>query len=312
MPLIRSEGHVPRRMTRRGLLALTVLFAAPSTVGAQTLIGPNDLLAEPWPEADYRIEYGDESLQFGYLRLPEGDGPYPVIAFVHGGCYLSMFDIQHAGLAEQGFADEGFAVWSIEYRKVGDEGGGWPNTFLDVAEGIDHLRQLAGQHDLDLNRVYAAGHSAGANFALWAAARPGVPESSDVYFDDPLPIRGVLGLAPAPTLGALHSANVCGGVVDRLMGGSPAEVPERYDAVSPMRLMPEDVPQRLVVGAHDASWGPSGQAYHAAAVEDGGSEVSLLEAPESGHFEVIAPGSSTWALVIEELRKLVDNRPPSP
>ncbi len=287
-----------------GLLALAVCLATPAAIGAQDLLGPNDLLDAPYPEADHRIEYGDEALQFGYLRLPEGEGPHPVVAFVHGGCYLSMYDIQHAGLAEQGLADEGFAVWSIEYRRVGDEGGGWPNTFLDVAMGLDHLRALADDHDLDLDRVYAAGHSAGANFALWAAARPQIPASSEVHVDEPLPIRGVLGLAPAPTLGALHAANVCGGVVDGLMGGGPAEVPERYDAVSPMRLMPRGVPQRLVVGAFDRSWGPSGRAYYAAAVEAGASPVSLVEAPESGHFEVIAPMSSTWAIVIEELRRL--------
>ena len=91
-----------------------------------------------------------------------------------------------------------------------------------------------------------------------------------------------------------------------MMGGGPEEVPARYDAVSPMRLMPAGVPQRLVVGAFDANWGPSGQAYYAAAVEAGLSEVSLVEAPESGHFEVIAPMSSTWAIVIEELRQLTE------
>ena len=142
---------------------------------------------------------------------------------------------------------------------MGDPGGGWPNTFVDVALGIDHLRELATSHRLDIDRVFAVGHSVGANFAIWAAARPKIPESSDVYMPQPLPIRGVLGLAPAPTLGSLHAANVCGDVVDSLLGGSPEDVP-----------------------------------------------VTMVEAPESGHFEVIAPQSSTWRNVLTELRRLVE------
>jgi acetyl esterase/lipase len=285
--------------TTCSLAMLVALLALPATALAQ-----NELFSAEWPQADHRIAYGTGPLQFGYLRLPEGNGPHPVVAFIHGGCYLSMYDIQHAGPAEQAFADEGFAVWSIEYRRVGDDGGGWPNTFLDVAAGLDHLRDLAGPHGLDLDRVYAAGHSAGANFALWAAARSQIAETSDVHAPDPISVQGVLGLAPAPTIGALHSANVCGGVIDGLMGGSPSELPERYAAVSPMRLMPRDVPQRLVVGAHDEVWGPSGRAYFAAAEAGGSSEIALVIAPDSGHFEVIMPTSSTWPIVIEELRKL--------
>ena len=130
---------------------------------------------------------------------------------------------------------------------MGDPGGGWPNTFVDVALGIDHLRELATSHRLDIDRVFAVGHSVGANFAIWAAARPKIPESSDVY-----------------------------------------------------------MPQRLVIGAYDQAWGPSGRAYYDAGLADGSAPVTMVEAPESGHFEVIAPQSSTWRNVLTELRRLVE------
>jgi acetyl esterase/lipase len=306
---IRTAGlHGPIR--RLGLIRLIALYAlcAPVAANAQRpsspqLISPADLMAVAWHEPDAKIGYGDDPLQFGYLRLPVGDGPHPVVAFVHGGCYLSQFDIRHAGLAEQALADAGYAVWSIEYRRVGDDGGGWPNTFLDVAAGVDHLRELSDQYGLDLDRVYSVGHSAGANMALWVAARPEVSPSSDVHTENPLPIAGVLALAPAATLAAFHEANVCGGVIDGLMGGSPEQVPERYAAVSPMRIMPR-VPQRLVVGAFDSSWGPSGRVYFEMASNMPGIEVTLVEAPESGHFEMIAPMTSTWAIVLSELEAL--------
>jgi acetyl esterase/lipase len=290
-------------------LTLATLLALAGATGAtvQDLLSPDDLvqMAADVAAPAARISYGDEPYQFGLLRVPEGSGPHPLIIAIHGGCYLSVFDIEHFAPFEQALADEGYAVWSLEYRRVGNEGGGWPNSFLDVAKGIDFARELIGRDrlNLDADRIYAAGHSAGANYAIWAAARPGIDPTSDVYLADPLPITGVLGLAPAATLGELQSTGVCGGVIDGLLGGSAEDFPDRYDAVSPMRLMPSGVPQRLVIGALDG-WAPAGQAYYDAAIADGGSDVTRVEAPESGHFEMIAPTSSTWPIVLEELRRL--------
>ena len=55
----------------------------------------------------------------------------------------------------------GFATWNIEYRRLGQAGGGWPGTYLDVGTAVDLLRTLAPQHQLDLNHVIVMGHSAG-------------------------------------------------------------------------------------------------------------------------------------------------------
>jgi acetyl esterase/lipase len=300
----------PRATLPACLAALAALTLFPHQARTQSpqLMTPADLIemAADVPAPAARISYGDAPHQFGRLRLPDGPGPHPLVIAIHGGCYLSMYDIEHFAPLEQGLADAGYAVWSIEYRRVGDEGGGWPNSFLDVAAGVDFARELLGRERLNLDgdRVYTAGHSAGANYAIWAAARPRIDPTSEVWVEDPLPIRGVLGLAPAATLGALHASGVCGGVLDGLLGGSPEAFPKRYDAVSPMRLMPEGVPQRLVVGALDRSWAPAGRAYHDAAVADGGSPVSMVVAPESGHFEMIAPGTTTWRIVLEELARL--------
>jgi acetyl esterase/lipase len=289
------------------VLATLLVFASAPGATAQDLLSPDDLvqMAAHVTAPAARISYGDEPYQYGLLRLPEGTGPHPVIIAIHGGCYLSAYDIGHFAPFEQALADEGYAVWSLEYRRVGNEGGGWPNSFLDVAQGIDFVRELVGREQLNLDgdRVYAAGHSAGANYAIWAAARDGIDAASDLHTEDPLRISGVLGLAPAATLGELQSTGVCGGVIDGLLGGSAEDFPERYDAVSPMRLMPNDVPQRLVIGALDG-WAPAGRAYYDAAIADGGSTVTRVEAPESGHFEMIAPGSSTWPVVLQELRLL--------
>ena len=293
-------------MGKSFLTSLVVLSAlvVPTPTAAQELLTDDEIVAMASPPPDARIAYGDESLQFGYLRLPEGRGPHPTIIFIHGGCWLSAYDIQHTGPAEQALADAGYAVWSIEYRRVGDEGSTWPGLFLDIGLGVDHLYELAGEYPLDLDRVIAAGHSAGGALALWAAARSRIPASSELHVARPLPIHGVLALTPAPTLEALHSAGVCGDVVNSFMGGAPEDYPERYDSASPMRLTPVGVPQRIIVGAYDQAWGPSGRAYFEHASAEGRSAVTLREASESGHFEVIVPTTTSWALVLDELRSL--------
>ena len=285
-------------------LTMALTFTVPATATSQQLITPGSVGEFDWPSPDAQISYGDDQFQFGYLRLPEGSGPHPVIVFMHGGCWLSGFDIRYTGLAEQAFADAGYAVWSLEYRRVGNPGGGWPGTFLDVATGADHLTELAREYSLDLDRVIAIGHSAGGQLALWLAARGRIPASSELYTAGPLPIHGVLALAPAPNLETLHSSGSCGPGVDGLMGGSPNVRPERYQVGSPMQLMPVDVPQRVVVGALDAQFGLSGRAYFQAAQRAGSSSVTLREAPESGHFEMVVPYTSTWPITLQELESL--------
>lgn len=282
------------------------LCGSSASLAAQRLMTANDLPSLTAPPPDHKLSYGTEPLQFGNLRLPKREGPHPVVVFIHGGCWLSRFDIAHAAALEQAFADSGFAVWSIEYRRVGDAGGGWPSTFTDIGKGADFLREMAPRYGLDLNRVVASGHSAGGHFALWLAARRKIASSSELYVPNPLTVRGVFGLAPAPDLEALHAAGTCGNVINQLMGGSPADHPARYASASTMNLVPIGVPQVHLVGAHDRMWTPIGLAYVAGARAAGDTTITVVEAPDAGHFELVAPATTTWSLVIRELKAMFD------
>lgn len=217
---------------RRALLAVggaAAVLAAPARAQAPANgaapVSFDQVAAQRVAAPAATVAYGDAPEQFGRLRLPAGPGPHPVVLFIHGGCWLSQYDLAHAAAAEQALADAGYAVWSLEYRRVGNPGGGWPGTFQDIARGADHLRALARAHPLDLSRVIAAGHSAGGYFALWLAARGKLPPASPLFAANPLPVRGVLALAPAPDLEGLHAAGVCGNVIDRLMGGARRRSP---------------------------------------------------------------------------------------
>ena len=95
----------------------------------------------------------------------------------------------------------------------------------------------------------------------------------------------------------LHERKVCGHVIDKLMGGGPEDYPRRYRNGSPSQLAPLGVPQTIIVGKHDLMWAPVGRAYVDAARAAGDAQVTLIEAPESSHFEVVNPESSTWRVV---------------
>src|SRR5918912_426668 len=127
----------------------------------------HDILSDPPPPAaDARIVYGPEPLQFGDLRLPTGGGPHPLLVVVHGGYWKANWNLIHTGHLCVALAADGIASWNVEYRRVGDPGGGWPGTVEDVGRGVEFVRELAERFPLDLERVALLGHSAGGNLAL--------------------------------------------------------------------------------------------------------------------------------------------------
>lgn len=270
--------------------------ADPAPPGIMTAAALADF---PQPAADYVIAYGEEPLQFGELRLPEGEGPFPVIVLIHGGCWLSEYDIAHSRKLAAAFPAEGIASWSLEYRRVGDPGGAWPGTFDDIEAGYAALSGLVDEYSLDPERVIVGGHSAGGHLALWIAQRIEELEPAGVIRP-----RGVLGLAPAPDLEFLHEHGTCGNAATRLMGGSPEEYPERYAAGSVAHRIPRSTPQIAVVGRYDETWRPVGVRYARAAAEQG-APIEVIDAPESGHYEMIDPDSTTWPLVLDAAKRLL-------
>ena len=201
---------------------------------------------------------------------------------------------------------EGYATWSLEYRRLGDPGGGWPGTLEDVARGADHLREVARAHPLDLDRVVAVGHSAGGQLALWLAGRPRLPAGSPLRAARPLRLRGVVSLAGITDLRAGPRAGVCGDAIPQLLGGPPQDHADRLGQSSPIELVPLGVPVRLVCGARDPIV-PIDQArsYEAAARRAG--DTVVVEVVEgAGHFELVDPRSSAWPVVREAVRALLE------
>lgn len=77
----------------------------------------------------FRISYGGHPSQFGVLRIPKGSGKFPVIVTIHGGFWQSKYNLDENNPMVENLTRRGFATWNIEYRRVGEKGGGWPETF---------------------------------------------------------------------------------------------------------------------------------------------------------------------------------------
>ena len=257
-----------------------------------------------------RLPYGPGAFQFGDLRLPAGPGPHPTVVLIHGGYWRAHYGLKlMTGLAKD-LAARGYAAWNIEYRRVGNPGGGWPGTFLDVARAADFLREIAPTYALDLQRVVPIGHSAGGHLALWLAGRPRIPAG------DPLAVSSIKTVDTGD--GALVPARVISlaGVIDltmawrlhlsrdavvELLGGTPDEVPERYAATSPPALLPLSVPQVLFHGTADIDVPIEVSQAYAKAALAANDPVTYIELLGVDHFEVIDPGSEAWERIIEAL-----------
>ena len=229
--------------------------------------------------------YGGLPHQVCDLHRPRGPGPFPVAVVLHGGYWQPPYTKLIMRPLCQDLARRGYAAWNVEYRRLGRDGGGWPMTFDDVADGIDLLAELE-DGDLDLSRVTLVGHSAGGQLALWAAARSSLPADAPGAAPRVVAQR-VLALA------AVCDLPHAGKVAARLLGGAPAEVPERWAQADPMRRIPLAVPVALVHGTHDETVSPQRSRDYAAAAEAAGAPVTLIE-PAGEHRDPIDPSKPAW------------------
>ncbi|WP_426563964.1 alpha/beta hydrolase family protein [Angustibacter sp. McL0619] len=257
-----------------------------------------DVLDRPAPPPDLQVRYGPLAEHLADVRWPVGDTPAAaLVVVVHGGFWRSEYDRSHTGPQCAGLAAAGFAVSAIEYRRTGQEGGGWPGTFEDVDAALRTVPGLvaaAAQQErraVDVTRTVLLGHSAGGQLAAWAATRsyPGVVGA--------VSLSGVLDLALADALRLDDGPD--GPAVHALLGGSRDQAPERYAASDPTRLGAPAIPVVAVHGDRDGIVPLELSRSYCAAT---GQRLVVL--PGVGHFAPIDPFSGAWPQVLDAVRTL--------
>jgi acetyl esterase/lipase len=253
--------------------------------------------------APERFAYGPAPSQFGELWLPQAAAKAPVVVLIHGGCWQRLYGFDLMNPLAADLRDHGVAVWNIEYRRLGEPGGGYPGSFTDIAAAIDTLRGLATRYPIDLARVAVVGHSAGGHLALWAVARSKLPADSALRTSNPLVPGFVVTLAGINDLAAYHEHGpACGGgaTIDALIDAR-RRGPAAYADTSPRALLPLGVDQLVVSGNEDGIVPvPFGRDYAKAATA-AGDNVTALDLPGADHFALIDPMSADWAQVRDRL-----------
>jgi acetyl esterase/lipase len=234
-----------------------------------------------------RHRYGEHPRQVADLHRPAGAGPFPVVVLLHGGYWQPPYTKLIMRPLCVDLVRRGYAAFNVEYRRLGREGGGWPQTFDDVAAAIDHLANGALRDaGLDMGRVTLLGHSAGGQLALWAAGRPELPAGAPGA-NPRVSATRVLGLAP------VCDVEGAGRPARELLGGGPSEVPERWQQADPMRRIPLSVPVGIVHGRDDETVSVKRSRQYVAAARAAGADVMLTETP-GGHRTPIDPVTPAW------------------
>ena len=234
-------------------------------------------------EADERLIYGDANpgLQYGLLwlpKIPTSDENPPLIVLIHGGCWLNAYDIQHSYPLSSALAEAGYAVWSLEYRRTGDAGGGWPGSLEDIRQGLEYTTSLEA-YAVDLDRVLVMGHSAGGHLALLAAAQSQT-------------IDGVIGLAAITDIVEYsRGGNSCQTATIDFMGGTVEQHPVAYQAANPASQPLQDK-TILLQGDMDVIV-PVEQSQLP------GATTVVFEG--AGHFDWVHPGTGAFQLLLSTL-----------
>ncbi len=291
-------------------LSALVFIAALAVAGFAVAAKPQSqnsrsILIRPAPAADQRIAYGSNEFQYGDLRVPKTAGKHPVAIVIHGGCWMAQYGLGYMGHISAALTEAGFATWNIEYRRVGNPGGGWPGTFEDTAKATDYLREIADKYSLDLNQVIAVGHSAGGHLALLLGARPQFKKDNPLYSANPLKLRGVVSLAGITDL--RRTGTACDKEVIQFTGGEVKDKSIIYDQASPINLLPLGVKQKIVQGDADTTIPPAmATDYIAAAQKKKDSDVELIVLKDADHFQIVDPKSPAWAAVLEAAKSLIE------
>ena len=231
----------------------------------------------PPPAADARVAYGREPLQFGDLRVPLGEGPFPLAVVLHGGYWQATYNLIHTGHLGEAFRDAGIATWNLEYRCVGVPDGGWPAAREDLTLALAFLDELP----VERTATVLVGHSAGGQLALWAAKRAQLP---------------VVALAPVSNVRDAVERRGPESAPGRFMAG------EQFAEGSPIELLPLGVPTIVIHGSVDDDV-PYSMSDRYVAAADGEAELVTLEG--TGHFELIDPLAPAFAQTVAAVRRLL-------
>jgi acetyl esterase len=154
-------------------------------------------LVPPRLAAAHEIELRD-GLR-GELYVPEGEGPFPGLLYLHGGWFI-MWSAAHVRRIATRIAERGFLVLNLDYRLAPEDP--FPAAVEDAAFAARWLRHNAGSYGGDASRLLVGGDSVGATLSATT-----ILAVDDVAFSGALLLYGVFDY-PGVNAEPLTNANV--------------------------------------------------------------------------------------------------------
>lgn len=297
----------------RSLLSTVFFSGAASAAAAPAPMTLADYMALTGPAPTATFAYGSAPSQFAELFRPAGKGPFPVVVLVHGGCWT----IKYGGIGQMrnvagALSARGIAVWNVEYRRVDEDGGGYPGTYLDMNAALDKLAAVAPAHQLDTARILAMGHSAGGQLVQWIGARGKIAPSSPLYQAQHLPVANIISLGGLADL--RHEKELiqtsCGRSTEQLAGEPSDTRPDVFSDTSAAELLPNGSRTVLITGELDTVSPPRAAYAYAARAQAAGDQATVIILPNASHYDEIAASSPAWKLILPVIERALDIKQP--
>ncbi|WP_082992521.1 alpha/beta hydrolase [Erythrobacter sp. QSSC1-22B] len=235
---------------------------------------------DPGVERVAHVRLGEAPTQtLSLYRARQTAEPAPVLLFVHGGSW-DWGDPKDYGFVARSLAPEGFVVALAGYR-LGEEGR-YPAMLEDTAQAIRWLRDNAARHGGDPERIYLAGHSAGAYNVVQVALEPRWLAAEGV---STAAIRGVVGMAGPYDFFPFDKDSTRAAFGD-------ATDPEATQPINHVR--PDAPPMLLLTGTEDTTVKPRNTRALAAALEQAGVPVETRYYDGLDHSDVLVMLASPW------------------
>ena len=269
--------HLARFFSVNVLLRVLTLCAASLSIKAVSEpVSFDDVLQLPFGDVAQEQAYAS-SVQNTVVNIRGSSSSLGVITLIHGGCWSNAYDRNHTLPMAEALSTLGYDVWVPEYRRVGDEGGGWPGSLEDIIAAVEFVTDKTGRQPI------VVGHSAGGHLAL-RAAQTG------------LAIDGVVGLAPITDLVSYGAeAGSCQSMVAPFMGDETYSPDASYRDAS-VTLNAINIPVAVVIGKEDPIVGASQVAVFDA--------VQVNTVDGAGHFDVIHPETEAFSAVVKALEAI--------
>jgi acetyl esterase/lipase len=245
--------------------------------------------------------YGDDPLQVGEWFVPDGEGPVATVVLVHGGFWSPQYDRHLEDAVAADLAGRGYLCWNIDYRSSAAP---WPATLSDAAAAYDHVYNGRYADRIDLARVAAVGHSAGGQLVAWLASRHLLPPGAPGHDPETRPPALCIPQAGVVALTIAAREDLGGGAPQQLIGGSPAQLPERYRQADPLDLLPSGVRSVLIHDRMDAIVPVSQSRTYVDAATNAGDDSTLV-LTSGNHFSHIDPTSEACARMRDALATLI-------